>query len=105
MEWQIWETPDSFLIRLHPIVNIIIAVQFFCLLMVWLKLYYSINGRLRLSLLRLFGVFGVLAGSNVLLYHPFYNLWVQAAAETVRAVVLLDFMVFMVREYGIGGRH
>lgn len=95
---------DMFLLRHHGLINVVLLGNALCYLLIWLKLYFVQDGRLRIALLRFFGAFGAACGLCVFLYHPVYNTWVMPVRETVNFIALLHLTMYIIRDFGIGGR-
>ncbi len=89
----------------HWLVNMAFAIHAICYALIIYKLYASVDSPFRRYLMLLFGSYAFNAGMQAIFFNPFFNAWLQVLGHIPGFFALLLFTWFVVRKFGIGGKH
>lgn len=101
---EFFRWPEMFLIRNPGIVNIGFAVVFVCFAVITYKIYYTQDGKFRQFLLCYFGSSAFWAFGCMLLYHPFYNIWIPWALAIPNVIANIRLTMYIAVNLGVGRR-
>lgn len=101
---EFFRWPGMFLIR-HPyIINVGFSVVFICFLLICYKIYYTQDGGFRRALLYYFGTSAFWAFGCMLLYHPFFNVWIPWALAIPNVLANIRLTMYIAVNLGVGRR-
>lgn len=101
---EFFRWPGMFLIRNPAIVNIGFAVVFVCFSIITYKIYHTQDGQFRKFLLYYFGSSAFWAFGCMVLYHPFFNVWVPWVLAIPNVIANIRLMMYIAVNLGTGRR-